>query len=235
LYALQFSPRRPQGAVRFHGGDIVEEVVEPTDEVCANWQEMLDLWPLPDYALAQLVGKLGVPRSSILALRVGYDPEEACWVFPERDDRDRIVGLLRRFDHNKMSCERSHRGLTLPCYAGGLPPGPVYLAEGASDTAALHSVGRLAVGRSGLDISAAERLWIVRLLQRMSSRNVIVVGDRDPDGYEGKGPGTLAKRLQTALGRPIRWALPAPPYKDVRDQIKDGAWGRGLLIREVQP
>ena len=55
---------------------------------------------MPKYALNQLAVHLDLPRDALLPLEVGYnedDPNGPCWVFPERDDKRRVVGLMRSY------------------------------------------------------------------------------------------------------------------------------------------
>lgn len=234
LYALQFGERRPQGRLTFRGGGGDEaQVVEPTDEVCAEWERRLAAWPIPSYALNQLAVHLGLPREALLKLEVGYWEEEACWVFPERDDKRRIVGLVRRYDGSKCSIDGSHRGLTIPRYGKRPPSGPIYLVEGASDTAALVSVGAFAVGRSNAFGNAAERLWLTRLLALHPDREVVVVGEREASGAGVRGAEKLAAFLRETLERPVSWALPREGYKDGREQVVAGKWYKGLCTQEV--
>lgn len=234
-YALQFAKRRPRGALRFHGGGGEEVVIEPTEEECAEWAQLLKTWRVPDYALNQLAVQLGVPPESLAALPVGYHPEEIFWAFPERNDRGRIVGLVRRYpDGRKMAMADSMRGLTIPGYGRDLPPGPIYLPEGASDSAALHSVGVVAIGRPSAQTKGTARLWLVRLLRRHADREVIVVGDRDPTRVGARGARDLARYLQATLEQPVFWALPAKSWKDVREQIMARKWNNSLVLREVK-
>ncbi len=235
LYALQFSQRRPRGSLHFRGGDHTEQVQEPEDEDCAEWERMLARWPIRSSALRRLANRLDLPRDSLLAIDVGYDPEEICWVLPERDDRRRIVGLVRRYANgDKRAVSGSTRGLTIPDYGGQLPSGPVYLVEGATDAAAMHFVGALAVGRSSATGSATERHWLTRLLRRYADRQVIVVGDRDANGVGAACAETLAGRLSDATGRAVSWALPASGFKDVREQIVLEKWHKGLVAQEAK-
>ena len=240
FFALQFSKRRPGGVLHFHGGEANATVVEPTAKECAKWERLLQRWQAPRFAVNQLAAHLDLPRASLLALRVGYDPDPngedgVCWVFPERDDRGRIVGLVQRFpDGRKNALAGSRRGLTIPRYGATPPAGPLYLAEGASDTAALHSVGLLAFGRFSATGSAAERLWLVRLLGRYAGREIVVVGDRNANGIGARAAEALASHLQDALDRPAAWALPAKSFKDVREQIVARKWNKGLILQEVK-
>jgi hypothetical protein len=232
-YALQFG-RRPHAVLHFHGGDADDAVVvEPTAKECARWKRILKHYAPPPSAVNQLAVAFGLPREAVLALKIGYDPEENCWLLPERDDRRRIVGLVRRDPNGiQMAKDGSRRGLTWPDYGDSLPPGPFHLPEGASDTAALFTAGALAIGRPGALGSRAADLWLARLLRRHPGREVIVVGDRDPSRVGERGARKQAERLQEALGRPVAWALPAKGFKDVREQVVAGKWHRGLNVQE---
>jgi hypothetical protein len=167
-------------------------------------------------------------------VEVGYWEEIACWIFPERDDKRRIVGLVRRYDDGrKQSIEGSHRGLTIPRYGKRPPPGPIYLVEGASDTAALVSERVFAIGRSNAFGSAAERLWLMRLLEKYPDREIVVVGEREESGAGVRGAEKLATSLHETLEWPVSWVLPRKGFKDSREQVVAGKWHKGLSIQEV--
>jgi hypothetical protein len=145
--ALRSGKRCPQGTLPFHGGSTCPEIIAPTAEECVAWKRRLKQLPIPRYALKQLGVQLGLPPACLVALRVGYDPEENSWLFPECDDRRRIVGLVRRYpDGDKRTIEGSRRGLTLPRYDGALPPGPCSSPRGP---AMRRRCARLAPWRSG--------------------------------------------------------------------------------------
>ena len=232
LYALQNGrqrQRRTCGADRQKHSD---KIVEPSPAQVAEWKQRLKYWRAPPYAINQLVALLDLPGESIRALAIGYDDEECAWIFPERNDAFQIVGLVRRYaDGRKRALTDSMRGLTMPNYDGSEPDGPIYVAEGASDTAAFHSVGVLAFGRASAMGSASERYWLTRLLKRYRDREIIIVGDRDASGVGARGAEQLAVHLRTTLDRPIAWALPAKPFKDIRAQIIARKWNRGLTLK----
>jgi len=63
-----------------------------------------------------LAEQLGVTTDSINKLEVGYFPGEQAWIFPERDDRGQIVGLMKRsHDGKKFMVHGSTRGLLYEC------------------------------------------------------------------------------------------------------------------------
>lgn len=183
----------------------------------------------------ELADTLGLPAAALTALGVGF--RDGHWVFPERDHQRQLVGLsYRNRKGQKWSEAGGHRGLTLP--KGGFDlPGPVHLCEGQTDTAALHAMGVCAVGRPSALTSWYVRHWLASLLRPMPEREVIVIGDRDR-ADDGTRPGRdgareLAYMLAEDLRQPVRWALPQPSFKDVRDQVVAGAWGRRLIEKGV--
>jgi len=234
MFALQFGSRKPGGQKHVSGGGVRGGIAEPTAADCEQWEAMFDEWSAPLRVVRELASHLKLPLKAIKSLGVGYNRAEDCWVVPERNDKGRIVGLVRRFrDGSKKVIKGGRRGLTAAGYPQGFPDGPVYLAEGASDTAALVSVGLLACGRASAQGSRTERLWLARTLRGFKNRKIIVVGDRDPSGTGRVGAEALALHLSLTLKRGVRWGLPAVGYKDVREQVVAGAWDKGLhLVKE---
>jgi phage/plasmid primase-like uncharacterized protein len=187
-------------------------------------------------AVEELARTLGLPVETLDCLRVGFF--DGRWVFPERDDQERLVGLLfRRRDGYKVCAPDSIRGLTIPVDAP-MPAGPLYLAEGATDTAALLACGAAAIGRPSARASCTVQSWLTRMLRRYEAREIIVVGDRDCDlnglttGLDGARD--LARFLRAELNRPVSWALPYHRYEDVREQVVAGDWSRGLVVEEAR-
>jgi hypothetical protein len=183
------------------------------------------------YAFA---GDLGVTVEALNLLRVGVANGRAA--FPERDDRRRPVGVCYRSRGGRRSfAGGGKRGLSIP-HEQPTENGPLYVAEGGTDTAALLSAGVRAIGRPAAKVSPLATLWLTRYLERQPGR-VVVLGDNDgPDGGEGLGRVAakgLAAELAERLGRRVLWALPRPGFKDVRDQVAAGEWSRGVQMREV--
>ena len=238
LIAFQSSKRRPGGKVSFRGGKHDDKVAIPSPEHCARFQQLLQKWQAPLTRIKELAKHLGLTFESLQALLVGYNPKENCWVFPEMDAQGRVVGLVRRYrDGRKVAIAGGLRGLTIPKYSQPLPPGALFLAEGASDTAALYSVGALAIGRSNATASLTEQNWLFRFLQCHrdwhEGRQIVVVGDRDPSKAGARGAHSLSSFLGCALQKPqqVSSALPAKGFKDVREQIAADEWGKGLICQ----
>lgn len=234
-YAQQFSKRKPFGSISFCGGHASTAVQEPTREECAHWLHRLHEYQADWSDLEELASQLKLRARVLRALQVGYDDYREAWIFPEFNDRYEIVGLIRRHRNGeKRAITDSHRGLTLPTFENRRPSGPLYIAEGASDAAALHMAGVLAIGRSTSRSSSLERRWLTRYLDRFPKRIIIVIGDRDRSGAGAAGAKDLAQFLTCVLGRPVYWALPKKRFKDVREQVVAGRWSAGLDEYEVR-
>lgn len=190
--------------------------------------------------LSALAQALGVSTAALINLNVGWaGPEDlrrmraggAGWAenyprgaftFPERDGAGRIVGCaLRAIDGRKGAAggqAGAQRGLIVPTT---LPqrPDPVLIVEGASDVAAVETLGIAVVGRPS-NSGGAEQL--ARLL---TGREVLVVGERDakPSGaWPGRdGAQRVASRLASEWNRVVAWTLPPEGTKDVRAYLNE--------------
>ncbi|MCE9531476.1 MAG: toprim domain-containing protein [Planctomycetes bacterium] len=183
----------------------------------------------------KLAKQLGVDPEALVALGVGTLDYGNNWVFPEVDDQFRVVGACFRSRNGKKTfATGGKRGLTI---AQDWPrqPTQMYIAEGATDTAALLSVGVNAIGRPAAMPSSLAIRWLIQLLRRDEHPYVIVLGDNDePKNGVAVGPkaaSDLADILGCELGQNIHWALPQPQFKDVRDQIAAGQWKARLVIK----
>lgn len=184
-------------------------------------------------------------RSTGLCVRAcvefGLGVRGSRYVFPERDDLLRPVGVAYRRLNGKKTCHKgSTRGLTIPVVERGFG-GALYVAEGATDAMALHQLHVRAIGRPAAVPSARVFDWLTAYLTRHGDEGVVIVGDNDPPDEKGRRVGRdaareLAERLAAVLpaGIPVSWALPRKGYKDVREQVTSGDWTMGLRLREVR-
>lgn len=83
-----------------------------------NFAELFDAYAaniLSPEMLQPLIDKLGVSADSLYTLGVGISPLTGAYVFPERDDQGKIIGLVQRFqDDKKFMIKGSNRGLYYP-------------------------------------------------------------------------------------------------------------------------
>lgn len=162
--------------------------------------------------LADLAASLGVKVESLVRLGIGWNGR--AWTFPMSDASGRVLGIRLRFpDATKLAVKGGHEGLFIP---NGPPcDGPLLLAEGPTDTAALLSLGLNAIGRPSC--SGGVRL-VIRLVRMLKPCSVVVVADADVPGQKG------AERLAfvlTPLCRSVR--VISPPTKDIRAWVNAGA------------
>lgn len=209
----------------------------------ADWQHQTDLTllhPRLDDKRRELADKLGVSVAALERLTVGWSDRYDCWTIPERDATGQIVGLSRRYPSGrKTQWPGGQRGLT--CAPDWIDdPGPVYLVEGGSDTAALLSVGLCAIGRPSN--SGGVDLLIGLLSDLPDDRDVFVIGENDQKPHESLKPSvrarhksecegcsncwpgqfgamSTARQLADALQRPVEVIFPPDGSKDVRDLI----------------
>jgi hypothetical protein len=169
-----------------------------------------------------LASELGVSVEALLRLGIGWHPDCRFWTIPERDGAGRVIGISSRTqDGEKKRLYRSNAGLT---YAADwdTKSGPILLVEGASDTAALMTIGLSVVGRPS---NRAGVHLLVDLLSNLPlDREIVVIGERD-EKLDGRWPGrtgaiATATGLAEGLKRPIGWALPPDGAKDSRDWLQ---------------
>lgn len=171
-------------------------------------------------ALATFARELGVSLSSLRRLGVGWSAAHSAWTFPMRDADGRVTGIRLRFpDGSKLSVCGGREGLFIPDGTPG-PGSPwpdgaqLYVAEGASDCAALLTLGLYAVGRPSC--SGGTRF----ILELARGRPVVVIADADPPGQRGANALGEVLKLQSPEVRIIR---PPEGIKDVREWVRRGA------------
>ncbi|HLH27300.1 MAG TPA: hypothetical protein VKW77_00210, partial [Acidimicrobiales bacterium] len=201
--------------------------------------------------LDELADRLGVPSDALARFHVGWRADDRrrvgdhlvpgrCWTIPERDGRERITGINRRYeDGTKRAMPGTRRGLYVPDGWREMP-GPVFVPEGFSDAAALVAVGACAIGRPSVGAGVDE---LIELLGG-DARSIVILGENDAkpalrDGepiIEGGKPvlrhpgyvGAVAacRRLRAALGRDdVAVKMPPDRFKDVRELLSGGGLG----------
>lgn len=141
------------------------------------------------------------------------------WAITERNAQGEVIGTAYRLpDGSKDFGKGGKRGLILPwplgAYAGSTEREPVYIAEGASDTAALLGLGLDAVG-----VPMAGQCGAM-LAELLAGRHAVIVADADDAGRRG------AAKLVRALNKScasVRIIEPPSGAKDVRAAVIAGA------------
>lgn len=162
--------------------------------------------------LEDAAGRLRIPVSALQAYDIGWSTHWKAWTFPMRHPvSKRIVGIRTRTPcGRKFALAGSKQGFFLCTYTR--PQQRVFLVEGPTDAAAVHSLGLEAIGRAScLHLSHSLR-------EALAGRTVLVVADNDEPGRRG------AARAAEYLDR-SRVTVMSPPaqYKDMRAWIAAGA------------
>lgn len=183
---------------------------------------------VPPVLLDAFAERLGVTTGSLRRLRIGWAGR--AWSFPMIDPRcgDRVCGIrLRPPDGTKYAVKGGKEGLFVPTGLKG--DGPLLIAEGATDTAALLDLGFDAIGRPSCSGGVRHVLHFVKV--RAPAR-VVIVADQDAPGQVGAA--ALARTL-AAHHRDVR--VITPPAKDARAWLRLGATRADLaaLIESVAP
>ncbi len=168
--------------------------------------------------LREHAAQLNVTAGSLRLLDIRYS--KAAWVFPQRDENLKIIGLrFRAEDSRKWSLTGGLAGLFIPSMK---VQDSIYIAEGPTDCAALLSLGFYAIGRPSC---LGQEEMIAKFVKQNRIKHAVIVSDNDTakqkhdgsqyyPGYEG------AKRLQEALK--ISTQIWIPPIKDVREFLANG-------------
>lgn len=155
---------------------------------------------------------------------IGAEPDGKGWKIPEFDaDGVRIGWATRSADGEKSSQYGSKRGLTmalpLPTYAGTSKDDPVFVVEGATDTAAGTMLELTTIGRPGVSGG-------INHLASLKRDHFVFIGEND--GKNGKpGPGqtdtTRAAMKLASSCKSVRIIFPPADVKDLRAWAIKGA------------
>lgn len=201
--------------------------------------------------------RLGLPAGALAAAvpmlgTCGANEHGVILTFPERDGAERVIGVMRRIPgpdgDEKKATAGGRRGLTIaPGWRDR--PGPVFVVEGPTDTAAVTAIGLPAVGRPSKDGGRKELAAL--LADWPTDRGIVIVGENDPPTPDGRLDGRdaaarMATGLAKSLGPRVYWTLPPAGAKDVREWLThpdrhDKSWADrgaelyGLLAAAATP
>ena len=173
----------------------------------------------------KLALKLGVLPGDLDHLQVGWlerPGKTGIYTFPEFNAAGEIIGIsTRTIGGKKKMLAGSERGLTIPEVCD-LIRGPILIVEGATDTAALLSMGLAGIGRPSAKGGVAHLAAL--LAKTPPDVGILVVGEMDakPDGsWPGRdGAQRVAEQLATRLGRTVQWGLVPEGMKDTRSWLQ---------------
>lgn len=141
------------------------------------------------------------------AFRLGYDSKEKQSVYPIRDHKGRVLGLVYRGESPKYKYPKGVATSKLLFNSHRIEPKkPVVLVEGAPDVIALYEAGVQAVGAYGARLYPDQ----VDLLASCEPSVVLVAFDMDPAGIRGAHAAVDALMASGVLARRVTWR----GYKD---------------------
>ncbi len=183
---------------------------------------------LTDASRELLAKSLGVHSEALRRVRVGWCPSLCAYTWPMRDGNGNIIGIRTRDkDRAKRSVNGSDSGLFYdPDIHDSIAPGArIWVAEGATDTPALLSLGFDAVGVPSSGCGGDLLLTLGRCIR---PSEWVIVRDNDERGANG------ARKLRSELVivAPVRIIVPLNGIKDAREWVNRGA-SRDDLEREA--
>lgn len=175
--------------------------------------------------LSSLAKELGVTVESLQLLGCQRAVRHRSWAFPMYNGGGQVVGIrLRGDDGSKFAVKGSHGGIFLPMTK---PQRTAYIVEGASDAAAILSLGLYGFGRPQASGCIAT---IAATIGRLNIQEVVIISDndcRDKNGVEAGLRG--AKALSDELDIPN--CVLIPQTKDLRQFLNFG--GTAELLRAM--
>ncbi len=196
---------------------------------CAEWAANLAAHPLAKAKLALLLDLPEEVFDQLPGLGARMDHRDGpCWTFPERDARNRIVGVGLRFRDGKKRVEDdTSRGLTIP--AGWQDkPGALYIVEGPSDVLAMTAAGLACIGRPS--VAGGVKLLAEFVNAHVpKDRAIYWIGENDQNLKTKKWPGRdesgkACARFAAEVPNPVSFGMvPNADYKDMR------SWLTGLV------
>ena len=134
------------------------------------------------------------------------------WSMPERSPDGVVIGINRRqSNHEKRNTYRSGRGLTFAADWQS-KRGPTLCVEGFSCTAAALSMGLSVIGRHSCNGGGDA---LLELFQEHVGQ-IVIMGERDPNGAGERGARAIAKHLADGLNRTVYWSPPPESSQDTR-------------------
>jgi len=162
--------------------------------------------------LEGLAGILGIDPIGLVRVGAGW-VKPGVWSFPMQNDRGRITGVRYRAATGSKWAEKGGVDGVFRS-TGGDPNAVLMVPEGATDSAALASLGFDVAGRPCCTGGTS----IVSRLAR--GRDVVIVADGDGPGR--RGAGSLASAV-LPYARSVRIVEPPQQHKDARAWIAAGA------------
>lgn len=217
---------------RFHDLDgkpqeVNHKLAAPKPKPNRNWEVMhrMLMDAMTDDVAAHMADLFGVPEATlVLFMGMGYDAEHQRVTFPMRNGHSDLVGLRTRYLDTgaKRAVSGSAGGLFLPARPSSETD--LWVCEGESDTACLHSMGLWAIGRSSN--TSCVNMTCDYIVKHTPGRVFLVKDNDEPGTSAHTATERGVRKLAGAIREAGAWvAIVAPPHqiKDVKDWKKAGA------------
>ncbi len=187
----------------------------------------------PAGKVESLAQELGVTFNSLCLLGCIWSVKYGAFIFPMYDGENNVIGICRRYETGDKKFLGS-LGIFIPDFYffsdNEIDIKMVFICEGASDCAALLSIGLFAIARPSC---TAGNQFVVEFLKRLKIRRAVIIADNDEIKVAGTRPGIEgAKKLQKEIGvSSILW-IPPSPIKDVRQFVRQGGT-RQMILNDV--
>jgi len=185
-----------------------------------------DLPELADYFCEQgkrsphrikwLSEQLGLPVWALNDLHIGWSEKRKAFSFPMKNGMGQVIGIsLRNWDGGKYSVTCSRLGLFIPKSLE--ISSQILISEGATDCAALFSLGFPVIGRPSCTGGV---IHIIDWIKQNKRDELVIVSDADDPGRHGAH--SLACTLCLYIPS-VKVIYPPDNYKDARSWINDSA------------
>lgn len=168
-----------------------------------------------------LAARWGLPSFSVRSLHTVWIGAHQAYGIPMWNELGEVIGIQLRGTDSKWTIKGSQLGIFC---SWPILSKRVFVCEGASDTAAMISLGFTAVGRASCNSGGP-------ILKRMlEGKDVVIVSDNDqpqqlPNGNwvtPGQDGATQLSYQLAKTARSVRIITPPSPYKDARQWVNSG-------------
>ena len=143
-----------------------------------------------EYQWRFLSQQTGCDIKSLKCIQAGWSAVRQAYTFPMRNGRREVCGVRLRFPNGRKSSVKGSKNGIFMQETSDFKCKRIYICEGPTDTAALISIGVVAVGRPSCN---AGTKYLAELLP--FGPELVVVADKDKPGREG------AKLIATNLAK----------------------------------
>ena len=191
--------------------------LEVPDFAPPAWAERVDAChaDMKDYQWDFLKSNTGCSVESLRRIRAGWSQSKGAYTFPMRNGKGQVCGVRLRYPSGKKSSVKGSRnGLFMDPDVEMPRSGRVYVCEGPTDTAAMLSLGLVAVGRPSCNTGSKFLCDLIPF-----ANECVVVADKDKPGRDG------AKLVATQLAKAKRSAKVIEPKDggDANEWVQRGA------------